>query len=186
MTTEKELIRLAREGNSVAISELVETYQGKVYNMALRMCRQEEDALDLSQEIFFRVFRSLSKFREDSTFSTWLYRISYNMCIDFLRKEQKRVDLVRLEQENEDGDRYELPIVDYSADPQAVLEDKELYRAYLEALQKLPMEQREILILRDIDGFTYEEIAQIRQCSIGTIKSKLFRGREKLRSRFRY
>lgn len=177
MTREEEraLIAQVLAGEAEAFEPLVKAHEKGVYNLALRMLGNEPDALDASQEAFFRAYRALSSFRGDSKFSVWLYRLTNNVCLDVLRKEG------RLRQTPlSDEDAEELPLPDERFDPAAVLERKELQRAVWENLAKLSPGFRQILTLRDINGLSYDEIAQITGLEQGTVKSRIFRARKKL------
>lgn len=183
---EKQLVLQAQEGDMQAFEELMERYQKKVYNIALRMLKSEQDALDVSQEVFLRLYHALPSFKGDSAFSTWIYRITLNMSIDFNRKQKKRADQVSLSLYDSEGEEYHLPLADYRSDPQQVLSDREAIRAYQRALDRLPGDQRQAVMLRDVTGLSYQEIAEVMDCNMGTIKSKINRGRERLKALFRY
>ena len=181
MTKDEELqiIRRARSGDTRAFETLVLENQKNVYNLALKILGSEEDAKDASQETFLRAYRSLESFHGDSRFSVWLYRTASNVCIDFLRRKKRRAELSMTVSNEEDGEA-ELEIPDERFSPEAMLEKAERIRALREGLQKLPEEYRRILTLREIGGMSYEELAQILELELGTVKSKLFRARKKL------
>ena len=143
------------------------------------MTGNPEDAADLSQEAFIKAYNSLSSFRGDSKFSVWLYRIVSNLCLDFLRSKKRR-PTVSLSVENEDGEETELEIPDESQSPEALLERKLTREAVRRGLDALPEEQRQILLLREIQGFSYEEIAGTLDLEAGTVKSRIFRARKRL------
>ena len=182
MTKEEEarLVQAIRAGDGDAFETLVREHQTRVYNLALRMCGNPEDALDISQETFLKAWRTLGKFRGDCSLGTWLYRIASNLCIDQLRKNKRRQldKIVSLDDPGEDGRSLELP--DLSGDPQAALERAESRRAVWECLQELPEEQKLILVLRDVNGLSYEEIGEALELELGTVKSRIFRARAKL------
>lgn len=181
MTKDEELqiIRRARSGDTRAFETLVLENQKNVYNLALKMLGSEEDAKDAAQEAFLRAYRSLDSFHGDSRFSVWLYRTASNVCIDFLRRKKRRAEISMTVSNEEDGDS-ELEIPDERFSPEAMLEKAERIRALREGLQKLPEEYRRILTLREIGGMSYEELAQVLELELGTVKSKLFRARKKL------
>lgn len=154
---------------------LVLAHQRGIYNHCLRMLGNEQDALDASQDAFFRAYRSLSTFRGDSRFSVWLYRLASNVCLDMLRK---RPNVPELSLENEDGEAP--PVPDTRPSPQVELEKKELRQAVYSALEKLPPEFRETVVLRDVNGLSYDEIGRILHLEPGTVKSRIFRARKKL------
>ena len=181
MTKDEELqiIRRARSGDTRAFETLVLENQKNVYNLALKILGSEEDAKDASQETFLRAYRSLESFHGDSRFSVWLYRTASNVCIDFLRRKKRRAEL-SMTVSNEEYGEAELEIPDERFSPEAMLEKAERIRALREGLQKLPEEYRRILTLREIGGMSYEELAQVLELELGTVKSKLFRARKKL------
>lgn len=181
MTIEEEndAVRRVLDGDADAFSPLVEAYQKNVYNLALRMTGNSEDALDMAQEAFIRAYNSLSSFRGDSKFSVWLYRIVSNVCLDFLRARKGRA-AVSLSQTGPDGEDAALEIPDERALPEAELERALTRDAVRRGLQALPDDQREILLLREIQGLSYEEIAAALSLEGGTVKSRIFRARKKL------
>ena len=179
MDRETELVKKAQQGDSEAFEELVRAYEKKVYGMALRMTGNTEDAFDVAQEVFIKAFRSLKGFKLESRFSTWLFRLSSNMCIDFLRKAGRRNEL-SLDLLNEDGTQVrDMPDIRHS--PELEYEKKELAQSVSDALMRLPAEYRQIIILRDLNSLSYAEIAQTLNLEEGTVKSRLFRARERMR-----
>ena len=181
MTREQEaaVIQSVLDGDVNAFETLVKEYEKNVYNLALRMTGNSEDAADMSQEAFIKAYNSLSSFRGDSKFSVWLYRIVSNVCLDYLRS-RTRKPTVSLSTENDDGEEVELDIADESQSPELLL-DKSLTRdAVRRGLAALPPDHREILMLREIQGLSYEEIAAALGLEAGTVKSRIFRARKKL------
>lgn len=181
MTREEELeiILRVRAGDTDAFEALVLEHQNKVYSLALRMVGNEEDARDMAQEAFIRAFNSLASFRGESKFSVWLYRLTSNICIDFLRGRAKR-RTVSLNWEDEDGEEGELEIPDERFSPEARLERTELRESVRRGLDTLSPEYREILLLREINGLSYDEISRALSLEEGTVKSRIFRARKKL------
>lgn len=181
MTREEELeiILKVRAGDTDAFEALVLEHQNKVYSLALRMVGNEEDARDMAQEAFIRAFNSLASFRGESKFSVWLYRLTSNICIDFLRGRAKR-RTVSLNWEDEDGEEGELEIPDERFSPEARLERTELRESVRRGLDSLSPEYREILLLREINGLSYDEISRALNLEEGTVKSRIFRARKKL------
>jgi len=177
---EKELIMQAKLGDSDSFEALILSCKEKAYNIALRYMQNEEDALDVLQESFIKIFRHLSKFNEQSRFDTWVYRIVVNTCNDMLRKNKKILYMDNV-YKNEEEEDIIVEIADTALRPDEVLEKKEDKQYILECLNKLKDEHREILILRDINGFSYDEIAEMLDCSIGTVKSKISRARQKFK-----
>ena len=182
MTREEEakIIRAVVDGNANAFEDLVLEYQKQVYHIALKMTGNEEDAFDLSQETFLKAFRALPTFRGEAGFGSWLYRMEANLCIDFLRKRKRRNagQIVSLDEEGEDRRPMELP--DLSYEPQSALEKKELREKVQMGLRRLPDEQRLILVLRDVEGFSYQEISDALKIELGTVKSRIYRARAHL------
>jgi RNA polymerase sigma-70 factor (ECF subfamily) len=174
---EKELIRLSQKGDGEAFGHLVERYKGKVFSLAYGWTRNRAVADDLAQEIFIKAYFSLPKFKFKSEFGTWLYRIAVNHIKDYLRKNKIRQKEISLEEvgraiASEQGDRPE--------EEQTGEKRRELVWG---ALARLPEKYRVILTLRDIQGLSYEEIARILHLSPGTVDSRLFRARKRLREK---
>lgn len=182
MPGERELVQQAKAGDRAAFAGLVSAYEGKIYNLALRYLGSREDAMDASQEVFLRVFRFLPGFQEESGFSTWIYRIGVNVCKDMLHRRLKRAEQpLEVPDEEDEGRPVDVPDLRY--DPERIMEGAELRQALSDAILALPEQQREIIILRDIRGLSYEEIALALTLEAGTVKSRLFRARENLRKK---
>lgn len=181
--TEQQLVALAKQGDQDAFARLVEANQNKIYSLSLRMTGNPEDAADLAQEAFLKAWRSLSAFQEESSFSTWLYRLASNLCIDFLRREKRRktaVTTVSLDDDSDDAPPMEVP--DHRFTPETEVERRELRAAMSRALHSLSEEHRRILILREVEGLSYTEIAQALELEEGTVKSRIARARISLRN----
>ena len=180
--SEEALIFAASGGDRNAFGELVRIYEKLVYNTIRAKVRSEEDALDISQEVFIKIWRALPNWRGECRFSTWIYKVSVNCCYDHLRKMPGR-RTESLWVTDDDGEERELDIADETVDtsPEKSLDRSETVAAVRAAIAKLSDEQREIVILRDIDGHTYEEIAEMLDLEIGTVKSRLNRARANLR-----
>ena len=138
--------------------------------------------MDASQEVFLRVFRFLPGFQEESGFSTWIYRIGVNVCKDMLVKRNKRNEL-SLELPDDEEDYRTVEVSDERYDPQAIVEQSDLRECLASAIAELPQQQREMIVLRDIQGLSYEEIGQVLCLESGTVKSRLSRARENLRKK---
>lgn len=182
MSSEKALVQKAKAGDRDAFAALVSAYEGKIYNFALRYLGNREDAMDASQEVFLRVFRFLPGFQEESGFSTWIYRIGVNVCKDMLAKRTKRGELP-LELPDEDEDYRTAEVADSRYDPETIVEQADLRKSLADAIGQLPQQQREMIVLRDIEGLSYEEIGQVLSLESGTVKSRLSRARENLRKK---
>ncbi len=176
---EQKIIKKIQGGDVNAFELLVNEYEKNVYNLALRMCKNPEDAADMSQEAFIKAYNSLQSFRGDSKFSVWLYRIVSNLCLDHLRRQSRR-PVSSLSVEDSDGESTELEIADEEQAPERLLERKTTREAVRRGLDRLNSEQREILLLREIQGFSYDEIADVLNIESGTVKSRIFRARKKL------
>ncbi len=181
MTREQEaaVIQAVLGGDVNAFEKLVKEYEKNVYNLALRMTGNSEDAADMSQEAFIKAYNSITSFRGDSKFSVWLYRIVSNVCLDFLRS-RSRKQTVSLSAENDDGEDVELDIADETQSPELLLDRSMTRDAVRRGLAALPPDHREILLLREIQGLSYEEIADVLGLEEGTVKSRIFRARKKL------
>jgi len=181
VTREEEaaVIRRVGEGDVNAFEALVAAYEKNVYNLALRMTGNAQDAEDMAQEAFIKAYNSLPSFRGDSKFSVWLYRIVSNVCLDFLRRQNRR-PTASLSVEDEDGEETQFDVPDESQSPELLLERSLTRDAVQRGLLSLSGEQRQILLLREIQGLSYEEIAQALDLETGTVKSRIFRARKRL------
>lgn len=178
--TEPELIQAARWGDQSAFAQLVTANQAMVYSLAYRMTGNPEDAADLTQEAFLNAWRGLGSFSGQSSFSTWIYRLASNACTDFLRREKRRSGLsMTLEDEGEEDRQADLPDDRWS--PERELERREAHDAVRRGLAALSPEHREILVLRELEGLSYTEIAQALGLEEGTVKSRIARARLALR-----
>jgi len=181
MLLEEELITRSQNGDIDAFEELVAKYERKVYTIAYRFMGNHEDANDLAQEAFLKAYQSLKSFRQEASFATWISRIIANVCRDQLRK-AKRTKLSSLDEEvwlEESTVKKQLK--DERPTPEQAYEGKEL-KEYLQGLvNNLTPEYKMVIVLRDIQGYSYEEIAEMLDCSLGTVKSRLNRARKALR-----
>ncbi|NLP29808.1 MAG: sigma-70 family RNA polymerase sigma factor [Clostridiales bacterium] len=179
---EKGLIEKAKAGCDESFEILITGCKTKAYNTALRFLRDEDDAMDALQESLIKVFRHLEQFKGDCKFDTWVYRIVVNTCYDILRKKQKEKNVYSINVLKDDEDTT-IDITDDSPTPEEILDINEKTNHVLECLNMMSLEHREVIILRDIQGFTYDEISQILECSVGTVKSRLNRARQRLRNK---
>ena len=171
---EQKLISLAQQGDQSAFGQLMTKYEKQVYHQALRLLTNPEDAADITQEVFFKVWRALPSFQGDSSFSTWLYRLTDNAAIDLLRREKKRKGDTSLDDEDYQWDSL---LADPAPTPERALEQQELKQAVAKGLSKLSEDHRQILVLREVNGASYEEIGQILGLTAGTVKSRMARAR---------
>ncbi len=173
------IVRRVLQGDVNAFEKLVTEYERAVYAIAQRMTGNAEDAADMTQETFIKAYNSLSSFRGDSKFSVWLYRIANNVCLDFLRSRSRR-PTVSLSTEDDDGEETQLDIADESQSPELLLESALTRDAVRRGLDSLPPDYKQILLLREIQGLSYEEIAAALGIESGTVKSRIFRARKRL------
>ncbi|MCI7125083.1 MAG: sigma-70 family RNA polymerase sigma factor [Agathobaculum sp.] len=175
---EKHILAKARRGETDAFEELVRLYEKRVYAVALRSSGSPEDAADITQEVFLRAWRSIEGFRGDSGFATWLFRITMNLCVDHARRRQAQPQTQPLAADDE----AERPIPDSAPTPEEQLENSELGRELAAALGEVSGEHRQIVLLRDVAGLSYTEIAETLEINEGTVKSRLSRARLALRT----
>ncbi len=179
---EASLIEQSKAGNIESFEQLIIAHQKKAFNIAYRILGNLEDANDVTQEALLKAYRGINKFNGKSSFSTWLYAIVNNACMDFIRKNRKTtVTYLDREYETEEGS-YKAQVYSDEDTPEAVLEKKEVQRLVNEAINKLSYEHRKIIVLRDIQQFSYQEIAQMLNCSEGTVKSRISRARTNLKT----
>ncbi len=177
--SEKKIIEKVLGGDANAFEELVLKYEKTVYNLALRMVGDRDDAFDMTQEAFIKAYGSLSSFRGDSKFSVWIYRIATNVCLDFLRSKSRKQQ-VSLTVSDDDDEDAQLDIPDPSSTPEQQLIKKISMQSVEEGLKTLPDKQRQILVMRELGGMSYAEIGAALSLEEGTVKSRIFRARKRL------
>jgi len=177
--TDEELVQKAQQDDERAFGKLVERYETKVYSLAMKMLRNPEDAEDVLQDTFLRAYRGIKSFQGNSTFSTWIYRITANSALMRLRK--KQLPTVSID----DADERETPIniADWSPGPVEQLLTQETQKAMGEAIDALPPEFKQVFILRDVEELSNAEVAEILDLSVAAVKSRLHRARLKVRNR---
>nr|WP_295948614.1 sigma-70 family RNA polymerase sigma factor [uncultured Agathobaculum sp.] len=175
---EKHILARARRGELPAFEELVRRHEKRVYAVALRSSGSPEDAEDITQEVFLRAWRSIEEFRGDSGFSTWLFRITMNLCVDHARHKHAQPQTQPLVMGEEESER---PLPDTAPTPEEHLDNSELGRELAAALDEVSEDHRRIVLLRDVSGMSYTEIAEVLEISEGTVKSRLSRARIALR-----
>ncbi len=180
---EPDLVAQARRGDPAAFERLALLHKDRIYNYVLRMIGNASEAEDLTQEVFLRAFLHIRKFRGAASFSTWLYRIASNLCVDALRRRQREeAHFLDLDAPLTTGDdKLSRQVPDSNPTPDRAVQDKELHRKIQEAIASLSDKLREVVVLYDILGVPYEEISQIVGCPLGTVKSRLFNARMQLR-----
>ena len=170
----------AAKGDEASFEILVRKYERFVSTCVYQVVGNSEDTMDVSQEVFLKVYRSLSTFKGDSSFSSWLFRVAKNCAYDFVRK--KKLPSVSIDStENEEGSAPEIPDTDIKSRPEDLALRNERHELLWKAMKQLSDEHREVITLRDINGYTYERIAEMLELEPGTVKSRLFRARESLR-----
>jgi RNA polymerase sigma-70 factor (ECF subfamily) len=183
---DSKLLERVRGGERDAYRILVERYQKRVYNLAYSLLKSREDAADIAQEAFTKAYRSLEGFKGDASFYTWIYRITNNLCIDFLRKAGSASTQVEYSEELPDDPSAETQAgvgvlsSRLGTNPQRSVLRRELAEKLEEALALLPEKHRAILVLREVDGLSYEELAQALEIPKGTVMSRLFHARSKM------
>jgi RNA polymerase sigma-70 factor, ECF subfamily len=175
------LVKSAQTGDMPAFEELVARHRDKIYARAFSMMRNEEEAVDLSQEAWVKAWQRLVQFQGDSSFATWMTRIVINLCLDQIRKNKRhRTESIEKLDEELGGVERQMPVI--TTNPTEGLERTELRQRIDEALSKLSHEHRTVLVLHEFEDLEYKEIAKRMKCSIGTVMSRLFYARRKMAS----
>ena len=173
------LVKAARRGDTMAFEELVARHRDKIFARAFSMMRNEDDAIDLSQEAWVKGWQRLKQFQGESSFTTWMTRIVINLCLDQLRrKKRQRADSIEEMGEETGGVERQMPVV--TVNPTERLERRELRKQIDGAMGKLSEEHRTVLVLHEFEEMEYKEIAKVVDCSIGTVMSRLFYARRKM------
>jgi len=171
------LVIRAKDGDQKAYAELMQRYKDSIYFMALKMVNNKDDAMDLTVETFAKAFENIEKYKPDFAFSTWLFRIATNNCLDFIRK--KRLNVVSLQTlTDEDKEEKQLQIASDTLDPEQTSIKKQESEKLKSIVEQLPQRYRTLIILRYYDEQSYEEIAQQLDLPLGTVKAQLFRARD--------
>ncbi len=178
------LIDRVKRGDKKAFDALVLKYQARILNLTSRFVRDQSDAFDITQEAFLKAYRALPKFRSESTFYTWLYRIAVNTAKNYLAVQSRRsadvtLDFMEMEQIEQNNSLKE------QATPERLLLTSELQQTIISAIDELPVDLRSAITLREIDGLSYEEIASVMECPVGTVRSRIFRARESIDKRLK-
>ena len=179
--SDRELVAIAVEGFDGSFEELVRRYQRPISAYVYRMVGNYESALDLTQEIFIKVYNSLRRYRSEFKFSTWIYKIAHNAAVDHLRRSSTREQSLVTGPE---GDTFELPIESARLTPEQESEQRERRVEIESVVRTLPANYRELIILRHSQDLSYEEIVEVTGLPLGTVKNRLFRAREMMRQQF--
>ena len=179
--TDDELIAAVLRGDRERFGDLVERYQGRLVNYLFRLLRNADEAHEMAQEVFLKVYQVLDRYDPQFKFSTWLFRVAQNAAIDQIRR--RRLKLVSLQQEDVEGETREWELPSPDRGPYGHLRNRERGEALQEAIDGLPWEYRELIVLRHFGELPYEEIAKLKRMPLGTVKNKLFRGRQMLKER---
>jgi RNA polymerase sigma-70 factor (ECF subfamily) len=180
MSVDLKLVERSKEGDLAAFEELVRMYQKQIYNLGYRMMGNEEDASDITQEAFLKAYKSIKKFNAKSSFGTWIYRIAVNVCIDELRK-RKKAKLYPIVHNDDLDEKGHKLVVDTNDLPEERMEKRETRKKVRQAINRLPEDHRAVIVLRDIQERSYQEIADILGLNIGTVKSRINRARSSLK-----
>ena len=179
---EEELVDKSKNGDICAFEKLILSYEKRIFNIAYRISGNREDAYDISQEVCIKIFKNIKTFMGNSAFSTWVYRVTSNVCIDEMRKKNKTIALTISSDSNEE---FEIPVIDKGRLPDEILESKEMVELVRKCISELAPEYKMIITLRDIYGYSYEEISEILTTNLGTVKSRLNRARNLLKDKLK-
>lgn len=183
--SDRELVRESRRGDKEAFRELVERHQRKIVSVAVGMIQNRDDALELTQETFVKAFENLNKFKGESSFYTWLYRIAVNLAIDYRRRD-RRNPTVSLADRPGGGEELEATLPDQRlSDPYHQAQAHEIGARVAEAINELTPDHKAVILLREVEGLSYEDISRVMQCSKGTVMSRLHYARKKLQNKLR-
>ena len=179
--TEQELVARAKAGDQQAFEQLVLDNQNRIYSLAVRLTGDREEGADLAQEAFVKAWQGLPAFQGESSFATWLYRLATNLCLDHLRTQKRRTQSMGPALSLDDEENGPVQVADQQLQPQEAVERSERRRALERGLASLPDHHRQVLIMRELSGLSYQEIAQVLDLDLGTVKSRIARARLSLR-----
>ncbi len=182
---DRQLVERARQGDKRAFELLVEKYQRRLHRLLSRMVRDAEEVEDIAQETFIKAYRALPSFRGDAAFYTWLYRIGVNTAKNYLASRKKAMPTISDQAMDDDDEPDERLVAQDHNTPETELMSKQIALAVNEAVQALPEELRSAITLREMEGLSYEEIAELMSCPIGTVRSRIFRAREAIAAKLR-
>ena len=184
-SSDLDLVQRGRAGDRAALQTLAERYQRRILGVVVGMVRNPEDAREVVQETFVRAFRNLDAFKGDSSFYTWLYRIAVNLAIDLQRKETKRTSVEFDEMQPVDEATLAFGGKTKGEDPFEAVRNRELGSKIFDAIEGLTPDHRAVILLREIEGLSYEEISEVLGCSLGTVMSRLHYARKKLQTKLK-
>ena len=177
--SDKRLVERVKRGDKRAFDVLVLKYQHRIANLITRYVRDQDEVLDVTQEVFVKAYRAMNNFRGDAQFYTWLYRIAINTAKNFLVAKSRRPPATDIDVDEREFSEQSV-VISEEGNPEDQLSGEQLKRVLQKALEDLPEELRVALMLREFDGLSYDEIAQIMDCPVGTVRSRIFRGRESI------
>jgi RNA polymerase sigma-70 factor (ECF subfamily) len=178
------LVEQLRKADARTFDDIVQRHKNRIYNYVCRMTNDSPDAEDITQEVFIKAYLSIGRFRNDASVDTWLYRIATNLVIDRFRRGKRAPQVVAALDDGEDA-LHELPATERSSDPAAQAQLAELQSEVKRALTSLPPKLRSAIVMHDLEGLSYEEVAAVAGCPVGTVKSRLFNGRNLLKEKLR-
>jgi RNA polymerase sigma-70 factor (ECF subfamily) len=183
---DKQLVERVQRGDKQAFDLLVLKYQHRIIKLVSRYIRDPSDATDVTQDAFLKAYRALPNFRGESAFYTWLYRIAINTAKNYLVMQSRHLLETEVIPENEEGEQFELEstLKEYSTPENMVLTD-EIQATIVAAIDDLPDDLRTAILLREVEGLSYEEIANVMGCPVGTVRSRIFRARESVDNRLK-
>ena len=182
---DRQLVERARSGDKRAFDLLVQKYHRRLMRLLSRMVRNQEEVEDIAQETFIKAYRALPQFRGDAAFYTWLYRIGVNTARNFLSSKRRQMPTISDQAMNDDDDVDERIVAQDINTPESMLLSKQVAMAVNDAVEALPEELRTAITLREMEGLSYEEIAEMMVCPIGTVRSRIFRAREAIAAKLR-
>ncbi len=174
---DKELVKRAQKGDKIAFNALVTKYQIKVVNLVTRYVKDSDEAQDVAQEAFIKAYRGINKFRGDSAFYTWLYRIAINSAKNYLVSKSRKTPAYAVDVEDAEHMESATALKEFST-PEGMMLTEEIETTVYNAIKELPEDLKTAITLRELEGMSYDEIAEVMECPIGTVRSRIFRARE--------
>lgn len=176
---DEELVKRVKSGDLEAFEEIISIYEGKVFGLIAHMIKNQNEIEDIAQEVFIKIYKNISKFQGNSSLYTWIYKITVNLCLDVIRKKKEVIYLDEKIKLNDGEVEFQIPSDEKNQEQ--IYEEKELKEKMRSCIDKLPDKQKVMIILRDIKGMSYEEISEITNIKLGTVKSQINRARLKLK-----